>query len=343
MRQICFITVVLLIFYGADFLLTSNEQSFTFLSKRHTTILKGVAIFTVVWGHMTAQLGIKHIQMIAEIGVWTFLFCSGYGCMKSAQKSGIKGFWRRRFLKIILPFWICELIGLIFTKRFTLHLYIMDVTFVKAATSYGWFMGYLMLYYIAFWLLEKTQIVLKRRESFALKGIMIFAVFIFIYFSTVSVNPLFPALRARQILAFPLGMFAADGKNYFATLIKWVSSKSKERIGAVDATLLISGGGWKLITKYLETRMPYLISNMTALLAATLCGIAFILLSVCCKKLFSKRYFFILGKYSFSIYMVHAFTLNLLNRNLSGSIAFLPSTGVLCVILQNTLIKAFQR
>lgn len=339
MNQIVFISFVLGLIYFGDLITGKNEEFLEFLSIRHTTILKGIAIFTVVWGHVTAKLGVSHIQMVAEIGVWLFLFCSGYGCWLSMKKNGIKGFWRKRIIKVFMPFWVCELIGLILTRKFCFESFILDMSFVKPATAYGWFMGFIMVYYIAFWILG----FLKKRTNVSDNGILNimigFSIVVFIYYSTADVNPLFPALKARQSFAFTLGMIVAKEKNRMMESFLYVKDGTIVRKGLMCFGLLFMGGGMKVLTKILEPRVPYLLSNITALVAVTISSIAVILLTVFFDGLFSKKYFYVMGEISFAIYMVHAFTLEILDGKIGGSLAFMIITFALSIIVNLIVTK----
>lgn len=110
---------------------------------------------TVVWAHSGAMLSVGGIQFIAGIGVALFLICSGYGLEISYEKNGLKGFWKKRLLGVCLPFWIIELIGLLVTGNFSVKIYLFDISFLKPATGYGWFMGYIVICYLIFYVIKK--------------------------------------------------------------------------------------------------------------------------------------------------------------------------------------------
>lgn len=105
--------------------------------------------------HSGARLSVGGIQFIAGIGVALFLMCSGYGLEISYEKNGLKGFWRKRLMGVCLPFWVVELVGLIATGTFSIKVYLLEFCFLKPATGYGWFIGYIVICYLIFYAVKK--------------------------------------------------------------------------------------------------------------------------------------------------------------------------------------------
>ena len=204
-----------IIFTGIIFLLyllgfiIKGEIDMSFMNRNFTKIIKGCSILTVVWAHSGARMGVGGIQFIAGIGVALFLICSGYGLECSYCKNGLKGFWRKRFLNVAVPFWFIELIGLLLTNNFTLIAYLKDFLFIKPATAYGWFMQYIIICYILFYTIKisKEKFLLNDKRELAV--FIAFFVILFIIESTINVNPDMPFLKARQVLSFPFGIFIA--------------------------------------------------------------------------------------------------------------------------------------
>lgn len=234
MKQVAVFSMIILAIYISTLLVNRQNNSISFLDRKHTNIIKGIAILTVVWGHSTKRLGVDHIQLVAEFGVWLFLFCSGYGCHTSLKNKGLRGFWFKRIIKVIIPFWLCELVGLLLTGNFDLQKFFLDITFIKPATSYGWFMGFIMLHYIVFW--ASAKICKTGKEIVA--TVSGFAVIAFVYFSTVSVNPLFPALKARQVLAFLIGVIVAE---YYGAAKEWIEEMHNSVVALASTGILMGG------------------------------------------------------------------------------------------------------
>lgn len=58
-------------------------------------------------------------------------------------------------LGVCLPFWLVELIGLLIAHSFTVKKFVLDVFFLKPATSYGWFKGYIVICYLIFYVIKR--------------------------------------------------------------------------------------------------------------------------------------------------------------------------------------------
>lgn len=201
-----FLTFLLFIFYLFGF--KGYKEEFCWMDRNYTTAIKGLSILLIVWAHSGAMLYIDGIQFIAGIGVTLFLICSGYGLKNSCQKNGLREFWKKRFWGVCVPFWIIEFFGLLNSGRFSIRDYFLDAIFIKSATSYGWFMGYIVICYLIFYIVERFI------ETDKLKILILFSVFLiwFLLESLFFANPNMPFLRARQMLSFPIGVILAMKK-----------------------------------------------------------------------------------------------------------------------------------
>lgn len=175
MKSFIFFTLVLLFGYLLGFIRYDKNKKTEWMNKDFTMAIKGFSILTVVWAHTGAGLGIGSIQFIAGVGVSLFLICSGYGLEISYEKNGLKDFWKKRVLKVCIPFWIVELIGLIISGNWQPRRYFLDMFFIKNATAYGWFMGYIVVCYILFFFVQILSDKFKLINN--KKLLMIFGVF----------------------------------------------------------------------------------------------------------------------------------------------------------------------
>lgn len=207
MKYFCLFTVFILMFYLLGFV--EKTKKYQWMDRNYTTAIKGFSILTVVWAHSGAMLSVGGIQFIAGIGVALFLICSGYGLEVSYEKKGLKFFWRKRFLGVCLPFYMVELIGLLITNTFTVKTYLLDLCFLKPATGYGWFMGYIVICYLIFYIVKRL-VKDKKIQIMILFGA--FATW-FVLESIFFANPDMPFLRARQMMSFPCGVFLALNKD----------------------------------------------------------------------------------------------------------------------------------
>lgn len=69
-----------------------------FFTRECSTVLKGVAIVLVIFGHRGL------IDCAGSWGVLIFLVLSGYGIFKSAQGKGLAGYWRNRIIGVLVPY-----------------------------------------------------------------------------------------------------------------------------------------------------------------------------------------------------------------------------------------------
>lgn len=338
MKYFIILTLLFLILYIVGFI--KRPTSFNWMDRNFTTAIKGFSILTVVWAHAGARLSVVGIQFIAGIGVSLFLICSGYGLEMSYQKDGLKGFWKKRLLKICIPFWIVELVGLLITQQFEVKKYLFDVSFISPATGYGWFMQYIVICYVLFFgakmISEKTKI----NDMW-----LLFAVFIvwFMVDSCFFVNPDMPFLRARQMFSFPLGMAIVKHKDKIETLIFKRNSTSRKR-----ATALIIGEGmtgilFMAITQLSAVKaLPYIVSNVLALFTVLPLAIAVIAFMNTVKVLLNNRLLLGAGTVSYEIYLIHAFTLRMVTESLFWIGMFIMMTVALAVVL-NFITKKLGR
>lgn len=126
-----------------------------------------------------------------------------------------------------LPFWTVELVGLIATGTFSIKIYLLDCCFLKPATGYGWFMGYIVICYLIFYAVKRL-IKDSRRQILALFGV--FAIW-FVLESVFFANSDMPFLRARQMLSFPAGVLLAVSKD-----------KIEQALTKTKSILILTGG-----------------------------------------------------------------------------------------------------
>lgn len=237
MKYFAVITGMIFLFYILGFLNKKfKETKGRFMDTGYTTAVKGFAILTVVWAHSGARLGAGGIQFVAGVGVCLFLMCSGYGLEMSCKKNGLDGFWRKRFLRVAVPFWFVELAGLAVTGKLNAGTYFKDMFFIKAATGYGWFMQYIVICYVLFY----TVKLLTGKKS--VKCQMVFMVSLsalwFVTDSLFFADPDMPFLKARQMFSFPLGMLIAEYKD--AVFGKFAEGRLTRKI----IPAVIAGGGY---------------------------------------------------------------------------------------------------
>lgn len=133
-------------------------------------VLFGIATLLVVFFH-TYDLEfsfdiINVIRNSGDIGVEIFLFLSGVGLFQSMKNSNsLKGFYKRRFLRITPAIIITSLIKQFFLSNAIVTQKIINLTVLLYLKS-GWYFGFIVILYILFPIIYKLTI--KYREKFIL-------------------------------------------------------------------------------------------------------------------------------------------------------------------------------
>ena len=121
-------------------------------SKDVTNIIKGIAILIIVLGHAGNRIpGSRILTPLGAVGVGMFLICSGYGLEKSYIKNGLSEFWSKKLYGIYMPWVLIELIGLFFHPQVSLLDFILDLTLFHPLHPFGWYMQFLLIWYVAFY------------------------------------------------------------------------------------------------------------------------------------------------------------------------------------------------
>ena len=226
MKYFAFLTLFMIVSYLLGFV--NRPEKFQWMDRNYTTAIKGFAILTVVWAHSGAKLGVGGIQFIAGIGVALFLICSGYGLEISYEKNGLNGFWKKRFLKICIPFWIVELFGEVSIGSFTIGKYVLTASFFRA----GWYLQYILVCYFLFYVIKSIAVKHKLSQKYETTLWLIMFAGWFVLDSICFANPDMPFLRARQMLSFPCGIVIAKYKEN-------IESRINKRN---TATIFVGGG-----------------------------------------------------------------------------------------------------
>lgn len=168
-----------------------------FLGKENTTSMKGVAILLITISHMGDGFHITTFVSLGGIGVALFLVLSGYGMMESYKKNKLIGFWKKRFLRVLVPYilWVC------FFSAY--HLLVgRDIELLRY-----WFVEYIVIWYVVFYL--SVRFLPKQ------KWIIFSFLAIFLYW-------FLPWWKAQQSLSFIAGMLIST---YRKSIMK-ISMKS---------------------------------------------------------------------------------------------------------------------
>lgn len=94
----------------------------------------------------------RFLNILGSIGVAAFLFISGFGINESYKANGLKEFWSKRFVRVIIPCWMIWLFRLPFVEHFDISQLICNMVFVNSEL---WFIDFIIKLYIIYWCARK--------------------------------------------------------------------------------------------------------------------------------------------------------------------------------------------
>ncbi|QKF67011.1 putative peptidoglycan/LOS O-acetylase, OafA/YrhL family [Arcobacter venerupis] len=289
-----------------------------------TQELKGLGILTVVFAHFAYMLVTNAdflfpLSIIAGVGVDLFLFMSGYGLTVGMLKKPLPlmDFYKRRAIKIFIPFWVVTI--LIFAANaifLNIHYpvpYMLQSLIGWFPTARGfddvnspfWYITWMMMFYILF------PIVFSVKKPWLSALILaVIATLIGVY------NPLELGdnwLHRLHTVAFSLGMVFAwilfetkDKENKFVTAFKKFRDESTFMSYVVILLMLVlvvymslhtTANHWPLLTSILG--QGYFVDQLTSIVIMFAFIVIFIL------KKFDNKFLAIYGIYSFEVYLIH--------------------------------------
>lgn len=251
------------------------------LDRKYTTSMKGVAIIMIMLSHCTSYWGVYYTPF-GSIGVSMFLLLSGYGLNESYKHHGLKNFWRRRLLRVMIPFVIAIALVTLFLER-SLMWFLGNVILIY---PYYWFIAFIIYCYIAFWIVSKMFKNEWRWMMLLFLGI-----------------PCFFFVNSNQAFAFIIGVLLSEYKYKIETI-------SDSKPGALSKT-----GGFLIILSImllaikqcdivrngsLASLLPYI-----DLCISTFCSIGIILVLCMNDHFHNNKFLYFTGVIAYELYLVH--------------------------------------
>ena len=120
------------------------------LSRDNTLWMQGVSALLIMLMHFVMQIDgyPRFFNIFGSVAVAVFLFISGYGINESYKAHGIKGFWKRRFIRVIIPCWVVYLFQLPYLEHFEAIAFFHNLTFTDSSL---WFIDYILRWYLVYW------------------------------------------------------------------------------------------------------------------------------------------------------------------------------------------------
>ena len=305
---------------------------FTFKKSQHTDVfpisvtqeLKGFGILTVVFAHF-AYMKVTNadflfpLSIIAGVGVDLFLFMSGYGLTVGMLKKPmpIIDFYKRRVIKIFIPFWVALILifaaDAIFLGIFYPVPYMLQslLGWFPTAVGFGdvnspfWYITWMMMFYILF------PLVFSYRMPWL--SALILAVIATVIGST---NPLEMGdnwLHRLHTVAFSMGIIAAwllmetkDKENKLVKTLKEFRTNSNAiRLVLIAISFVVvaymslhtTANHWPTLTSFFG--QGFYVEQFTSIVLMIALIVIFSL-----KKL-DNKFLAMYGVYSFEVYLIH--------------------------------------
>ena len=289
-----------------------------------TNELKGLGILTVVFAHF-AYMKVTNadflfpLSIIAGVGVDLFLFMSGFGLTVGMLKRPMKtvDFYKKRVIKIFIPFWIALIImfiadALFMDKTYSVGYIIKSMLgFFPTADGFGdvnspfWYITWMIMFYLLY-----PLVFFKDKPWLSAIILAVIATII----GTFNIFDLGSNwLHRLHTVAFSMGIILAwllqvkDGeKNRFIEYIKDFRDNSKDMKYIVIAIMFVivfyvsqrtGAGSWPALTSILG--QGFFVEQLMSIVIMLAFTVIFIL-----KKVDSK-FLTMYGVYSYEVYLIH--------------------------------------
>jgi peptidoglycan/LPS O-acetylase OafA/YrhL len=292
------------------------RQDSTLLSPAVSQELKGLAILAILFAHVGLFLAhdqrfLFPLSVMAGVGVDLFLFLSGYGLAVGLWRQPLAptSFYRRRLMRVFVPFWIVLGIWFVADALFLHRTY--DWSYVarsvagifpsadldRDVNSVFWYITWIAFYYALFpWLFMRNRLWLTAL-ALALAGIL---------GVTLALDFFAPVLHlyALHTLALPLGVLAAwalldDGQRpsrlrVALTFLRDDSTQPWRALALCGLLGMACFAAWRSGVNH-----GVVVEQAVSLLTMTTFLIFFML------KRFDIRWLSLAGLYSYEIYLLH--------------------------------------
>jgi peptidoglycan/LPS O-acetylase OafA/YrhL len=251
----------------------------------HTDIIKGVSIFLIIIFHIGAKSGISNLSPLSLASLVAFLVCSGFGLQSSYEKNGLKGFFRKKLIRILIPYWIVMAVHFALNPSEFSLLSLAEALILVKTYAYWWFVQCIVISYIVFFLIYKLLPGKFRLPCFLLLAAVLFFVLR---------DDLYPALS----FSVPAGIMLSKYGSKAAL-------SNKKALFISLAAIVLSAGltAVKLLPSIHTSGYPTY--SVFQLLIGMLLATAIIGLTYALKKLFIIKMFAFAGRASYELYLVH--------------------------------------
>ncbi len=267
----------------------------TFFSIEQTHWLRSIAILMIMFSHFLPLAGLTYGDGILSLcldfgylGVAVFFLLSGYSLMisKVNKPDYLKGFIKKRLIRLYVPFLIVCLLDVIVMLIMGNQIVLKDLLFIPLMSLPGtlnWYLKVQLGLYIVFYILARL---IKKNNALIISTFAVCIVYMIIgYFTGITAH------WYEGVFAFPLGMLIAQNKEcVFAFL-------SRRYIISLIASVIVFGCCF----------FPYYVFGGTLFEILFIFGFLQFIVCLCAKFAGSPRskIFTYLGVISLELYLVH--------------------------------------
>lgn len=290
------------------------------LSKEQTNCIKAFAIICVVTCHVLGHYT-RIVTPLGGIGVCIFLMLSGYGLALSADSKGLKGYWRKRIISVVIPYAILETLYVVSIGGISLKAYILDILLIQPRFLLGWYLNYILICYCYFYIIERMC------KTERIKMMLYFGVSIALLIYSAYTKD---GLRFEQSFSFLLGIVVAryDVSKFLNCRVIWINVITGMLLLAIKQIPFIRG-----------TILLYDTFNLflkTFIATACIISIKLYWNDVFCKLRITECLNPI-GKASYIIYLVHGYLLALFDIMKEYRSWMVVAVFILCCIIGTLL------
>lgn len=194
-------------------------KNFNPLTKDNSSNVKGLLCILIFYHHFTGWFVDKGIifYALSHIGsfiVGVFFFLSAYGLIKAYPGDVKFSFLIKRFIKILVPYWICEVLYVSVSLAFDIPLQVtadakqiaLSALLANDLVEFSWFVGAILVSYVIFFIGKK----ILPKVALSLKVAVLMLIFSAICYKHLDYWTTF--------FAFPLGLFFGEKESRISSL-----------------------------------------------------------------------------------------------------------------------------
>jgi len=253
------------------------------LSRDNTLWMQGVSALLIMLMHFVMQIDgyPRFFNIFGSVAVAVFLFISGYGINESYKAHGIKGFWKRRFIRVIIPCWVVYLFQLPYLEHFEAIAFLHNMVFTDSSL---WFIDYILRWYLVYW---ACQLICRKYTKPLL---FVFALY----------NIFQQQLYSEQAFSFFCGYLASQH-------IEAINRMDKKNIARYSGIIIAYGLAFLLFKELpfvqrIKGTLPFniILLNIKLPLAMSIIAMPYLVPVIKKGAIFQK-----FGKISYELYIVH--------------------------------------